>query len=71
MNIVKARFTLDKVKEARKTLFRDTTIEERPEQSLHSTPLKQRAEDVLRAGLGGRGSHWPSEFAIRPSQKEE
>lgn len=71
MNIVKARFTLDKVEEARKTLFKDTAIEGRPEQSLHSTPLKQRAEDVLRSGLRGRGSHWPSEFAIWPSQKEE
>lgn len=34
VNIVKAKFKLDKVKEARKTLFKDVAIEERPEQSL-------------------------------------
>lgn len=45
MNIVKTKFMLDKVKLEKKVLFKAIAIGERkrPDHSLYSAPLKQRA----------------------------
>lgn len=68
VNIVKAKFKLDRVKEARKTLFKDVAIEERDlnKVCLNSTETKGRGG--FKSWSGGvcvwGGDHWPSVFAI-------
>lgn len=45
MDIVKTKFTLDRIKQGRQVLFKAIATGERkiPENSLYSSPLKQRA----------------------------
>lgn len=42
-----------KVKQARKTVFEDVAVEARDQNLLRSTPLNRKAEEFLRAGVGG------------------